>query len=231
MKDIANFVDFLEKTYNIKIKDKNLIEKALTHTSKTSIDQTLNFERLEFLGDAIINFVVSYKLFKKFKKEREGFLATNKALLISRDFLSKFALEIKIDEYLILGKGEEISGGRSKKSILCDAFESLIAAIYLDSGLRSVNKIINTLFKKFFDKTIIDSKTVLQEITQSKFKILPFYDVLEVRGKEHERIYKVGVFINNKLYGIGFGKSKKEAEKEAAENCLKVLKDEINETH
>lgn len=227
MKKISDFIDFLEKNYNVKIKNIDLIEKALTHTSKEVFSSPYNFERLEFLGDSIINFIVSYKLFKDFKDKMEGFLSKNKSLLISKEFLSLFAKELKIDEFIMLGKGEEIDGGREKSNILCDAFEALIAAIFLDSGIRNVRKIMNKLVDKYHDENSFDSKTLLQEITQEKFKTLPTYELIEESGEEHNKIFKIGVFINNKLYGIGIGKSKKEAEKEAAKNTISLLKDEF----
>lgn len=227
MKNISDFIDFLEKNYNVKIKNIDLIEKALTHTSKEVFSSPYNFERLEFLGDSIINFIVSYKLFKDFKDKMEGFLSKNKSLLISKEFLSLFAKELKIDEFIMLGKGEEIDGGREKSNILCDAFEALIAAIFLDSGIRNVRKIMNKLVDKYHDENSFDSKTLLQEITQEKFKTLPTYELIEESGEEHNKIFKMGVFINNKLYGIGIGKSKKEAEKEAAKNTISLLKDEF----
>ena len=227
MKNISDFIDFLEKNYNVKIKNIDLIEKALTHTSKEVFSSPYNFERLEFLGDSIINFIVSYKLFKDFKDKMEGFLSKNKSLLISKEFLSLFAKELKIDEFIMLGKGEEIDGGREKSNILCDAFEALIAAIFLDSGIKNVRKIMNKLVDKYHNENSFDSKTLLQEITQEKFKTLPTYELIEESGEEHNKIFKMGVFINNKLYGIGIGKSKKEAEKEAAKNTISLLKDEF----
>jgi len=227
LKNISDFIDFLEKNYNVKINNIDLIEKALTHTSKEVFSSPYNFERLEFLGDSIINFIVSYKLFKDFKDKMEGFLSKNKSLLISKEFLSLFAKELKIDEFIMLGKGEEIDGGREKSNILCDAFEALIAAIFLDSGIRNVRKIMNKLVDKYHNENSFDSKTLLQEITQEKFKTLPTYELIEESGEEHNKIFKMGVFINNKLYGIGIGKSKKEAEKEAAKNTISLLKDEF----
>jgi len=140
LRNIKEFIYLLEKDYNIKIKNIDLIEKALTHTSKEIIEPPYNFERLEFLGDSIINFVVSEKLFNKFKNEKEGFLSKNKSILISKEILSKFAKELKIDQFIMLGKGEELDGGREKSNILCDTFEALIAAIFLDSGIRNAKK-------------------------------------------------------------------------------------------
>lgn len=227
MKNISDFIDFLDKNYNVKIKNIELVEKALTHTSKEIFSSPYNFERLEFLGDSIINFIVSYKLFKDFNDKMEGFLSKNKSLLISKEFLSLFAKELKIDEFIMLGKGEEIDGGREKSNILCDAFEALIAAIFLDSGIRNVRKIMNKLIDKYHNENSFDSKTLLQEITQERFKILPTYELIEESGEEHNKIFKMGVFINNKLYGTGVGKSKKEAEKEAAKNTILLLKDEF----
>lgn len=229
MRDLKDFIDLLEKEYKIKIKDKNLIEKALTHTSKEIVGPPYNFERLEFLGDSILNFVISYHLFNKFKDKNEGFLSKNKSILISKEVLSKFAKDLNLDKFLILGKGEELDGGREKENILCDAFEAIIAAIYINSGLNSVKKLINKLIGKFHNETFIDSKTLLQEMTQEKFKNLPIYKIIEVTGDQHKRVFKVGVYINDKLYGIGLGKSKKEAEKEAAKNSILLIQNELKE--
>ncbi len=223
MNSIDEFVDYLENILKIKIKDKNLIKVALTHTSKETFEPPLNFERLEFLGDSIINFLISERVFKKYKNASEGVLAKYKAVLISKEVLSKFAKKLKLSECLILGKGEEKSKGREKENILCDAFESLIGAIYLDSGIKSVRKIMNLLVKDIQIEKYYDSKTVLQEITQEKFDALPKYSVLQVKGLEHEKIFIVGVFVNDKIVGIGEGKSKKEAEKEAAKEAIKFI--------
>ncbi|MGB9749662.1 MAG: ribonuclease III [Caldisericia bacterium] len=227
MRDIKEFIEFLEKNYLIKIKNIDLVQRALIHTSKEIMEPPNNFERLEFLGDSIINFIVSYKLFKEFKNKKEGFLSKNKSLLISKELLSIFAKELKIDQFIILGKGEEIDKGREKSNILCDAFEAVIAAIFLDSGIRNVKKLLNKLIDDFHNETFFDSKTLLQEITQEKFKSLPTYELIETTGEEHNKIFKIGVYINDKLYGIGSGKSKKEAEKEAAKNSIFILKDEF----
>lgn len=229
MKNISEFINFLEKRFNIKIKNIELIEKALIHTSKEIIQPPFNFERLEFLGDSIINFIVSYKLFKEFKNKNEGFLSKHKAQLISKDSLSIFAKELRINEFIVLGKGEEFDGGRQKSNILCDAFESLIAAIFLDSGIRNVKKIINGLIDKFKYETLFDAKTLLQEMTQEMFKTLPQYELIEEAGEEHYKIFKIAVYIDNKIYGIGIGKSKKEAEKDAAKNTILILKNEVQE--
>lgn len=223
MNSIEDFISFIEKNYKIKIKDKKLIEIALTHTSKEVLDPPYNFERLEFLGDSIINFVVTDIVFKKNKTVYEGILAKYKAILVSKETLSMFAKKLRINEYILLGKGEEKSKGREKENILCDAFESFIGAIYLDSGIRSVKKILNKLLKDIKIEKFYDSKTYLQELTQKRFEVLPKYSILEIKGLEHDRIYKVGVYINDELIGIGEGKSKKEAEKEAAKVAIKNL--------
>lgn len=224
MNSIDEFVDYLENFLKIKIKDRNLIRIALTHTSKEILEPPLNFERLEFLGDSIINFLISERVFKKYKNASEGVLAKYKAILISKEVLSKFARKLKINEYLILGKGEERNKGREKENILCDAFESFIGSIYLDSGIKSVRKIIKLLVKDIQIEKYYDSKTVLQEITQEKFDALPKYSVLQIKGLEHEKTFIVAVFVNDKIVGIGEGKSKKEAEKEAAKEAIKFIK-------
>ncbi len=223
MNSLNEFVEFIEKLLKIKIKDKNLIKVALTHTSKEILKPPINFERLEFLGDSIINFIISEKVFKKYKNVNEGVLAKYKAILISKQVLTLFAKKLKINEYLILGKGEEKNKGREKENILCDAFESFIGAIYLDSGIRCVKKILNFLVKDIQIERYYDSKTLLQELTQSRFDTLPKYSVLGIKGLEHEKTFIVGVFVNDKIVGIGEGKSKKEAEKEAAKAAIKFL--------
>ncbi|MDI6861576.1 MAG: ribonuclease III [Caldisericia bacterium] len=223
MSSIDDFISFIENNYKIKIKNKQLIIRSLVHTSKENFEPPISFERLEFLGDSIINFLITERVFKKYRNVSEGVLAKYKAILISKETLSKFAKILKINEYITLGKGEEKSGGREKENILCDAFESFIGALYLDSGLRTPRKIINKLMNFIIIEKISDSKTYLQEITQKKFELLPKYSVLEIKGLEHDKTYVVGVFINDKIIGIGEGKSKKEAEKRAANEAIKYL--------
>lgn len=225
MNSIDEFIEKIEKNFNIKIKDKRIIEISLTHTSKETYEPPINFERLEFLGDSILNFIISERVFKKYKKLNEGDLAKLKSVYISKDTLSLFSRILKINEYLILGKGEERSKGREKDNILCDAFESFIGAIYLDSGIRSVKKIINKLIKKIHIDIFYDSKTYLQEITQKRYNLLPKYTIIETKGAEHEKIYVVGVLLNGKIIGIGEGKSKKEAEKIAAKEAIRFLEE------
>ena len=216
----------LREEFGLEIRDEEIMKIALTHTSFREYNAPINFERLEFLGDSVVNLLVSEYLFKKYPNEKEGELSKKRSYLISEKNLSYLAKKLKLNEFILLGRGEELDKGREKERILCDTFEAFIASIYLQLPFSSLKKFFNLLLDRFFPLEFLDTKTKLQEITQEKFKVTPEYILLEERGPEHDKEFEVGVYIKGKLMGLGKGKSKKEAEKEAAREAIERLGEE-----
>ncbi|MBS1157908.1 MAG: RNAse [Proteobacteria bacterium] len=206
--------------------DTSLLRTALTHRSFGSP----NYERLEFLGDGILNCVVASALYKRFPELPEGDLSRLRANLVRQDALHQLALALKIGACLRLGEGELKSGGSERPSILADALEALFGAIYLDAGFEAVQKVIARLYLPLFDdltpgQSQKDAKTRLQEWLQGKKKPLPRYQMLETTGAAHEKRFEVACEIDNPpLRTIGHGTSRRIAEQVAADNALKVLK-------
>lgn len=214
--------------------NKELLHEALTHKSyyHENPDKAKGYnERLEFLGDSVLGLIIVDYLFSLNNKLAESTMAKMKSYLVKEGILSEIAKSFSLGKYLRLGKGEELTGGRTKRSVLANAMEALIGAIYIDGGLEVIKKII--LNKLYADKLEIvlssgefqDFKTELQELTQHVFGLVPEYKVLKEEGKEHEKLFTIEVYIGNKLYGVGVGKNKKEAESQAAKEALKRLKE------
>lgn len=183
-------------------------------------------ERLEFLGDAVVDLLVCDVLYKNYPDASEGVMSKVKAAVASEKVLSMMAREYGLSEQLFLGKGEEMTGGRERDSILADAMEALVGAVYLSKGFETVKRIFGEKFTRYSKlviegKLLFDYKTALQEITQERFKVLPEYEV----STKKNNYFEVKVYINGKFYGKGKGRSKKEAEKRAAEEAYKALKD------
>ncbi len=227
-------IQILETKIGYSFKNKSLIEEALTHKSfaKERLEN-LEFynERLEFLGDAVLELVICGYLFKTFAHYTEAELSKIKSYAVQAATLSDAALKLDIGSHLRLGKGEESSGGREKPSLLADAFEAVLAAIYLDGGFKKAKefalKILEDKIKVLIEKKLLfDFKTRFQEIVQEKFGVLPRYRVHREEGPEHKKIFEIEVFIKNDFYGRGKGKSKKEAEQKAAEAGLKKIMEE-----
>ena len=227
MKDIAD----LEKRFGYVFKNRKLLTEALTHRSfyHENPDKSITHnERLEFLGDSVLGFVIVEYLFSSDKEFTESIMAKIKSYLVKESILSEIADSISLGKYLKLGKGEEATGGRAKKSILADTIEALLGAVYLDGGYKKVKTIVLKLFRKEID-TLLDStrfydfKTELQEKTQLLFSVLPEYRVVKQEGEEHEKVFTIEVFIEGKKFGKGSGKSKKEAQTLAAREALSQL--------
>jgi len=192
--------------------------RSYANESQNSID---NNEKLEFLGDSILGLVVSEYLFYLLPDKAEGELARIKSFVVSENILSNIARKIKIDNYILIGKGEEYSGGRSKKAILADCLEAIIGAYYLDSGLKDTRSfilehIIPETMKVIEDKHDKDYKTLLQEFVQKKYKTYPKYKLVKKTGPDHDKTFAVEVKIKEKTLGCGEGKNKKAAEQNAA---------------
>lgn len=218
----------MKDALNYKFKDKNLLEIALTHSSfahESKTEGIKNNERLEFLGDAVLELVISSFIFKNFQELPEGELTKLRASVVCEGMLSKKSRLLKIGDYLKLGKGEENTGGRDRDSILADAFEAIIGAIYIDGGIFEAQKfIIGHMKKDIFDMRnnfkINDCKTYLQEFIQKTSKSPIEYETVSESGPAHDKNFIIQVIHENKILGKGEGKSKKEAEQNAAYNAI-----------
>ncbi|MEZ5589474.1 MAG: ribonuclease III [Gammaproteobacteria bacterium] len=204
--------------------DDVLLRTALTHRSATGT----NNERLEFLGDSILNFVIAEALFEHYPKAREGELSRLRASLVKGDTLADAARAIELGDYLNLGSGELKSGGFRRDSILADALEALLAAVYLDSDFATCRALIRRLFGQQLAALpaadqLKDPKTRLQEALQARQQALPVYDVLAVSGEPHDQKFTVRCTIDNGLVTIAEGASRRKAEQEAARQALKEL--------
>lgn len=210
-----------------KLKNSKLFEEAFTHRSylnEAKLKVNSN-ERLEFLGDSIISFVISNYLYDKYRDFDEGNLTNLRSLLVNTKSLSEIARELKMGNLLKLSRGEEESKGRENASLLENSFEAFVGALFLDQGISAVNKFLNAvLFPKIQDlvdrKAFKDPKSLLQEKIQAKRQSSPLYKVLEEAGPAHAKIFKVGVFVDGKKLGEGLGKSKQIAEESAAKIAL-----------
>ena len=209
---------------NFKTENYELINKALTHTSyafENNLDSSEHYERLEFLGDAVLKLAVSNYLFFKYREYPEGQLTKIRGIIVSDEFLSQLAEQIKLPQYINLGPHEEKTGGRYRHSILACAFEALLGALYEDNQLDNIYKFLDDLYEQYTDEIdqnmcIYNVKALLQEYTQAQNKDLPEYEIVKETGKDHDKLYEVSVKYNGEILGIGKGKSKKDAEKDAA---------------
>ena len=223
-----------QKSLGIHFKDIMLLDLAFHHRSfnneskKTDLSHSQNNERLEFLGDAVLGMVTASLLYSELTDQPEGELARIKSVVVSEMTLSQIALNIGVDKCLVLGKGEELSGGRTKKAILADAMEAIIGAYYLDSGYREVEKFVLKFMIEEVEKVIKnkhqkDYKTLLQEWFQKKYKKCPRYELVETSGPDHDRVFLVQVRLDNQVFGPEKGKNKKEAEQAVAKLAYSTL--------
>ena len=224
-------INKVEKILNIKFDDKFLLERALTHKSFPNENKELhkrNNERLEFLGDSVLSLTISTYIFKKFSYYPEGKLAKMRAVIVSAPILAKKAREIDIGNYLYLGKGEELTGGRDRDSILADAMEAIFGALYIDEGYLKSSKFILSILEDIIEAVekgeyLDDYKTMLQELIQKDNIKRPEYKVIEEEGPDHNKIFTIKVDFKGQKLGTGKGSSKKEAEQKAARAALKKL--------
>lgn len=224
-----NFKD-LEKNLGTKFKNKKLLIQALTHRSflnETNQPDIESNERLEFLGDTILSFIISEWLFKQFPDYLEGDLTNIRSNLVRTTSLAKIAQRLKIGNYLLLSKGEKESGGQKNPTLLANTLEAVIGAIFLDQDLKTVKKFIRNNFSSALESLIRlgglkDSKSLLQEKIQSETNFSPVYKTIKEEGPAHKKTFTVGVFLNNKLLATGVGKSKQQAEEEAAKIALRI---------
>lgn len=222
-----------EKTIGIQFKEKELLLLALTHRSYVNEHKDVNEhnERLEFLGDAVLELITSDYLFKNFPKRPEGDLTSFRAALVRTESLAETAQDIGIGENLRLSKGEEDTGGRSKSYLLANAFEAVIGAIYLDQGYEKAREFVTRFLLNKLDTIVenrldIDSKTKIQELAQAKYKVTPSYEVVEEEGPDHDKRFTVVVKIDEKEIGKGSGTSKQKAEEEAAANGIEYIEND-----
>lgn len=219
----------LEDKIKYTFKNKELLHRALSHSSYANENklQGGSNERLEFLGDAVLSIIVSEHIFKHYTHLPEGDLTKIRASLVCEKALSGFAREIDLGNALLLGKGEQNNGGRERASILCDAFESLIAAIYLDGGIEPASKFVlhfvERELKNHHHGAFIDYKTTLQEVIQKNPEERVEYVLIDESGPDHNKSFTVDVMLNSNRIGRGIGNSKKEAEQLAAKEALELM--------
>ena len=230
---MKNKYNNLETKINIKFNNQTLLENVFIHRSYLNEHKSSKLpsnERLEFLGDSVLSLITSVYLFKNYPNLKEGDYTEIKSAIVKMDSLAEAAKKINLNDFLLLSKGEEKGAGRSNNNILADCFEALIAAIFLDQNFEMAYVfVVNFLFKEKLDYLLknnlyLSAKSKLQELIQGKYKMTPVYKVLEEKGPEHKRTFKIGVYFNNKKLGVGIAPSKKEAEEEAAKEAFANLK-------
>ena len=211
-------------------KDISLLEKALTHRSYLNEHNEVSQsnERLEFLGDAVLQFLCSELLYKKYPQSPEGLLTNLRAALVCTPSLASASREIGVGNYLKLSKGEEESGGREKDYILANSFESILGSLYLDSGLKICQSFLDRFLFPKVDEIVKtgsfkDYKSKLQEITQERFSVTPIYKEIKSWGPDHNKRFVMGIYLDNKLFAEGEGSSKQRAEQEAAKAAVEKL--------
>jgi ribonuclease-3 len=216
----------LEDRLNYSFQDKKLIIEALTHKS---YKQPYNNERLEFLGDAVLDLIVGQYLFEKFPNHDEGKLSKMRASLVNEEGFTRLAQHIGLGNQLFLSNAEENNDGRSKPSLLSNAFEAIIGALYLEAGLDKARQISIKLLEEVYpdislDTLFKDYKTTLQEMTQARYGTTPEYKLVGSHGPDHKKEFEIAVYIDDKEYARASGKSKKVAQQEAASLAITMLK-------
>lgn len=221
----------VERILGYEFKDRSLLLNALTrrsfwHENRETCEE--NNERMEFLGDAVLGLVIADTLYRLFPDDKEGELQKKRASLVNRSTLANLTRELDLARFIRMGKGDDLSGCRQRDSILADTFEALLAAVYLDGGVRPCGDVIERLFKLLFNECSDrdrshDSRSMLQEKFQAEFGVTPSYKVLEEWGEEHRKTFAVAVFLGKEMVGQGIGSSKREAAQNAAREALQKL--------
>lgn len=219
----------LQKKISVKMKDQDLLKMAFTHKSyinEHKKEPVAHNERLEFLGDAVLELASTRHLFDKCADKAEGEMTAFRSALVKGKHLAEIARELELGKYLLLSRGEELSGGREKNYILANTVESLIGAIYLDQGYETVEKFIKKFILTRLDEIIendlhVDAKSRFQEMCQDLETFTPYYEVLSEEGPDHDKKFTMGAYIDGKLIAKGTESSKQKAEDEAAKNALK----------
>jgi ribonuclease-3 len=224
-----------ETALSLEFRNKALLQRALTHRSylNENPDYPLDDnERLEFLGDAVLDFITAEYLYHRFPEMAEGRLTNLRSALVRTERLAHFAALLNLGEHLFLGRGEEDSGGRKRPAILCDAFEALIGAIYLDKGIEAAQEFVHALIEPSLEQILAsdadkDAKSQLQEVAQSHYQLTPTYRTVKEQGPDHAKEFTVEAVIGDKIYGIGEGFSKQSAAQAAAQQALEALRKEL----
>ena len=223
-------INKLQSILKIKFRNKSLLNRALTHRSHLNEagPGARDNERLEYLGDSVLALVVNEYLFKRFEKYPEGDLAKIKSAVVSEATLFKVARELNLGSFLLMGKGEELSGGRTRPSILANSLEAVIGALYLDSGLKDCMKLVLSLLKSDIERidsmeSYRDPKTTLQEYVQKKYRERPLYEIIAESGPDHQKQFTVRLVVAGKSVAEGTGASKRGAEMEAARKALEMI--------
>ncbi len=222
-------IELLQERIGYQFRNMSLLKQALTHKSYTNemlINKTMSYERLEFLGDAVLELVSSEFLFHKNVDCPEGELTKMRASMVCEPSLAFCAKDLELGEFMLLGKGEESTGGRLRDSITSDAMEAVIGAIYLDGGMEPAKDFIYRFILSDLEnkRLFFDSKTTLQEFVQGKLKTSFSYNLVEENGPEHDKTFTVEVVIDEEVIGTGTGRTKKSAEQNAAYEALLVFK-------
>ena len=223
----------LQNTLGVTFKNVSLLEQSLIHRSylnETSAELSSN-ERLEFLGDALIGLVVAEDLYRRFPELQEGNLTKLRAAVVCRDSLAEVARSLDLGNYLYLGRGEEQGDGRKRERNLACAFEALIGAVLLDNGYEVTRDLVLKSLAKLIEQAVeqlneMDYKSNLQEIVQAQHQLTPKYRVVNMTGPDHEKEFTVEVVAGDRVIGLGLGKSKQQAEKDAARVALEILNNE-----
>ncbi|MEZ7757772.1 ribonuclease III [Granulicatella adiacens] len=230
MKEIQTLSKILKEKFDISFKNEALLMEAMTHSSYANEHKEMKGiynERIEFLGDAVLELTISDWLFRQFPHFQEGQLTKLRAQIVCEDSLSLLAKECSLNEYLLLGKGETLSGGREKPAILCDVFEAFIGALYLDKGMDEVQRFLDQVIvpkiKNGRYELITDFKTELQEYLQQNGPVHIRYELVKEEGPSHDKIFTVQLIVDGKKYKTASGKTKKAAEQMAAKLTMEEL--------
>lgn len=230
MKEIQTLSKILKEKFDISFKNEALLMEAMTHSSYANEHKEMKGiynERIEFLGDAVLELTISDWLFRQFPHFQEGQLTKLRAQIVCEDSLSLLAKECSLNKYLLLGKGETLSGGREKPAILCDVFEAFIGALYLDKGVNEVQRFLNLVvipkIKNGRYELITDFKTELQEYLQKNGPVHIRYELVKEEGPSHDKIFTVQLIVDGKKYKTASGKTKKAAEQMAAKLTMEEL--------
>lgn len=225
----------IEKRLGVTFDDKLLLKAALTHRSYLNENKDYKLghnERMEFLGDAVLELLVTEKLYANYPNETEGKLTSVRAATVRTETLAEMSRKLGYGKHLLMSHGEEATGGRDREYILANTFEAVLGAIYLDKGIevcrdflkRELYQLIPEIIK---EKLYIDNKSKFQEIAQEEYKETPYYELIEESGPDHDKIFEMAVFIGDKEFGRGNGKNKQTAEQEAAGDALKKFKNVV----